>query len=173
MATSPRPSIVNELASQGASAATVCQVSYHQWPDLFTIISTPRKFADCLYCAVSPPPILRVLSYSIESPVIYSLYDRSSHIHTFIHSCIHTSILSYTHTFKHTQRTHTHTISIHTWLHQSPRVWFGHISSIQSSILSSGKSYITDSLRFIFVFLPSGMSYIMDNLRFIFLSSKW
>jgi len=102
MATSPRPSINNELASQGASAATACQVSCHQWPDLFTIISTPRKFAECLYCAVSPPPILHVLSCSIKSPVICSLYGRSSHIHRFIHSCIHTSILSYIHTYQFT-----------------------------------------------------------------------
>jgi len=114
---------------------------------------------------------LHVLSCSIESPVICNLYGRSSHSHTFIHSCIHTSILSYTHTFKHTQRTHAHTISIHTWLHQSSRVLFGHVSSIQSSFLPSGKSYITDNLRFIFVFLPSGKSYITDNLRC--LSSKW
>ncbi len=103
-----RPSIDNELASQGASAATVCWVSYHQWPDLFTIISTPRKFAECLYCAVSPPPILHVLSCSIESPVICSLYCRLSHVHTFMHSCIHTSILLYSHIQACTTRTYTH-----------------------------------------------------------------
>jgi len=105
MATSPRPSIDNELSSQGASTATVCQVSHRQWPDLFTITSTPRKFAECLYCDVSLPPILHIMSCSIESPVICSLYGRSNHILTFIHSCIHTSILSYTHTFKRTQHT--------------------------------------------------------------------
>ncbi|KEH17627.1 hypothetical protein MTR_0004s0350 [Medicago truncatula] len=30
--------------------------------DLFTMVSSPRKFAECLYCDVSPPPILPVLS---------------------------------------------------------------------------------------------------------------
>jgi len=82
-------------------------------------------------------------------------FKSQSYVHTCMHSCIQTSILSYIHTFKRAQRTHTHTISIHTWLHQSPRVLFCHISSNQSSIL------------------PSGKSYIADNLRFIFLSSKW
>jgi len=104
MATSPRPSIDNELASQGALAATVCQVSYHQWPDLFTIISTKRKFSECLNCAVSPPSILHVLSCSIESPVICSLYGHSSHIHTFMHPHVNTFI--YSHIQAYTTRTY-------------------------------------------------------------------
>jgi len=63
-----------------------------------------------------------------------------SYIHTFIHSCIHASILSYIHTFKRAQHTRTYTISIHTWLHRSPRVLFGRIPSVQSSIVSRGQS---------------------------------
>jgi len=78
MATSLRPLIDHKLASQEASADTVCRVSYRQWPDLFTITSTPRKFAECWYCAVSPPPILNVLSCSIESPIVSSLNSRTS-----------------------------------------------------------------------------------------------
>jgi len=74
--------------------------------------------------------ILPVLSRSIESPVTYNLYNHSGHIHTFMHSCIHTSILSCIHTFKRTQRTRTYTISIHTQLHQLPRVSFGRIPSV-------------------------------------------
>jgi len=85
--------------------------------------------------------VLRCLSASnLTCPVLFHQatchvqliwsFKSHSYIHTFMHSCIHTSILSYTRTFKRTQRTHTHTISIHTWLHQSPRVLFGHISSI-------------------------------------------
>ncbi|KEH28161.1 hypothetical protein MTR_5g070595 [Medicago truncatula] len=42
---------------------------YRQRLDLFTIISSPRKFAECLYCDVSPPPILPILSRLIESLV--------------------------------------------------------------------------------------------------------
>jgi len=66
--------------------------------DLFTIISSPRKFAECLYCDVTPPPILRVLSRFIEfachmqlhsRTVIYSLYSQTSHIHSYIHTIIH------------------------------------------------------------------------------------
>ena len=193
MVTSPRLLIDNELSPQGASAATVCQTSYHQWPDLFTITSTPWKFAECLYCVVNPSPILHVLFCPIESLVICSLYGRSSHIHAFMHPHINTFI--YSHIQACTTRTYT-PISIYTWLHQSPRVWFGHITSIQPSIyfclsskwqvlhnrqlkftfvfLPSGKSYITNNLSFIFVFLPSGKSYITGSLRFIFrLSSKW
>jgi len=61
---------------------------------------------------------------------------------SFIHACIHASKHQYFHTFTHSSvhNAHIHTISIHTWLHQSPRVLFGHTSSIQSSILSSGES---------------------------------
>jgi len=65
-------------------------------------------------------------------------FKSHSYIHAFIHLCTHTSILSCIHTFKHTQRTRTYTISIHTWLHQSPIVLFGRIPSVQSSIVSSG-----------------------------------
>jgi len=90
--------------SQEASVSTLCQVLHRQWPDLFTITSTPRKFAECLYCAVSPLPILHVLSRSIESLVTYSLYDRSSHIHTFMHP--HTDAFMYSHI--HAYTTHMH-----------------------------------------------------------------
>jgi len=126
MATSPRPSIDNELASHGASAATMCQVSYHQWPDLFTI--TSKKFAECSYCAVNLLPIITCLvlfyrvtchmqfiqSYKLH-PYIhtfiqpYSLYCHTSYTHTSIHSYnntvysrtgyIHTLIHSFTNTF--------------------------------------------------------------------------
>jgi len=65
-------------------------------------------------------------------------FKSQSYVHTCMHSCLQTSILSYIHTFKRAQRTHTHTILIHTWLHQSPRVLLCHISSIQPSILPRG-----------------------------------
>jgi len=155
MATSPRLSIDNELSPQEASVATLCKVLHRQWPDLFTITSTPRKFVECLYCAVSPPPILHVLSRSIESPVTYSLYDRSSHIHTFMHSCIRTLILSCIHTFIRTQRTCIYNINSQ-WLHQSPRVCFGSIPSVWSSIVSSGKFQQTNSLNPFKSVIPSG-----------------
>ncbi|AES75787.1 hypothetical protein MTR_6g059610 [Medicago truncatula] len=56
---------------------------HRQRLDLFTIVSSPRKFAECLYCDISPPPILPVLSRFIELPVLQS-YSRTSC--TFIHS---------------------------------------------------------------------------------------
>ena len=45
-----------------------------------------------------------------------------------------TFILSYTHTLIHSCVHNIYTTSIHTWLHQSPRVLFGCILSVQSSI---------------------------------------
>jgi hypothetical protein len=89
----------NGLSPQEASVATLCRVLHHQWLNLFTIISSPRKLAECLYCDVSPPPILPVLSCFIESPVIYSSYN-----HTFIQSYINTFTYSYIHIYiTHTQ----------------------------------------------------------------------
>ncbi|KEH32662.1 hypothetical protein MTR_4g133385 [Medicago truncatula] len=69
MATSSIPFINNGLYPQGASIATLCQFLHRQRLDLFTIVSSPRKFAECLYCYISPPPILPVLSRFVESPV--------------------------------------------------------------------------------------------------------
>ena len=63
---------------------------------------------------------------SSSSPVICNytvvqLYSHTSHIHSYIH----TIILSCIHNI--------YTISIHTWLHQSPKVLFGRVLSFQSS----------------------------------------
>jgi len=104
---------------------------------------------------------------------------------TFIHSSIHTFMHPHIDTFIHshiqayTTHTYTHNINSHmiTSVAQS-LVWSYLINSaINSSkwlvlhngqlevyfCLPSGKSYITNSLRFIFC-LPSGKSYITDNL---------
>ena len=100
MATPPRPPIDNELASRGALATTVCRVSYRQWPDLFTITSTPRKFAKCLYWAVSPPPILHVF-VSPRSYITDNKYNHTSYIHSYnyasIHQYFHTFLYSFVH----------------------------------------------------------------------------
>ena len=73
-----------------------------QWLDLFTITSSLRKFAECLYCDVTPPPILPVLSHFIEFTCHMQLYRRTviqvTFIHKFIQLYIHTSILSHVHT---------------------------------------------------------------------------
>jgi len=111
MATSPRLSFDNELSPQGASAATLCLVLHRQWPDLFTIIPSSRKFAECLYCDVSPPPILPVLSRSIESPLTYSIYSHTNYIHTFIHPYINTFM--YSHIQAYTTHTYIHNINSH------------------------------------------------------------
>jgi len=135
MATSPRLSIDNELSPQEVSVATLCQVSRRQWPDLFTIISSPRKFVECLYCNVDPLPILLVLSRVVES-IYHIQYIHSYKLHSYIHISIHQyfHIHIYTHSCIHI----IYTTSIHTWLHQSSRVLFGRIPSVQSSIVSSG-----------------------------------
>ena len=99
----------NGLSPQQASVATLCRVLHRQRLDLFTIISSPRKFAECLYCDGSPPPILHVLSRFIELPVTFSPYKSyklHSYIHAFIQSYIHTLILSHIHTLMHAQHIH-------------------------------------------------------------------
>jgi len=115
--------------------------------DLFTITSSPRKFAECLYCNVTPPPILHVLSHFIEfirhvqlysRAVLYNLYSHTNHIHSYIHTITHSYINTFTH-----QRIHNiYMISIPTWLHQSPKsclvvsFQFGpHLSLCQANIL--------------------------------------
>jgi len=59
-----------------------------------------------LYCDVSPPPILPVLSRFIEfachmrlysRTIIYSSFIHTSHIHSYIHTIIHSYINTFTH----------------------------------------------------------------------------
>jgi len=144
----------NELSPQEASVATLCQVLHRRWPDLFTITSTPRKFAECLYCDISPPPILYVLSRSIESPVICNLYDRSSHIHTFMHPHINTFI--YSHIQAYTTHTYTHNINSHTIASVAHSlVWSYPINSIINcfkwSVLNNGQLEFTSCLCFMWL----------------------
>jgi len=145
-----------------------------------------------LHCQFASNPTCPVLFYRVtcHMQIIWS-FKSHSYIHTCMHSCIQTSILSYIHTFKRAQRTHTHTMLIHTWLHRSPKVSFGHITSIQPSFifcLPSGSptqrtawglfsvfQVVSPTQRTawgLFFCLPSGYSYTTDSLRFIFLSSK-
>ena len=132
MVTSPRLSIDNELYPQEASVATLCQILHRQWPDLFTITSTPRKFAECLYCNVDPLPILPVLSRLVESIYhIQYIYNHTSYMHPFIHPYINAFICSYINTFMRTQRTYIYTSSVYAWLHQSPKVLVGYIFLFQ------------------------------------------
>jgi len=101
MATSSRLWVNNELYPQETSVATLYRVLPRQRLDLFTIISSPRKFVECLYYDVSPPPILPVLSRFIEfachmqlycRTVIYSLYNHTNHIHSYNYKFIHDRI---------------------------------------------------------------------------------
>ena len=111
MATSSRLWVNNGFYPQETSVATLYQVLPRQRLDLFTIISSPRKFAECLNCDVTPPPTLHVLSRFIEftchiqiysRTIIYSLYSQASHIHSYNYTFIH----EYFHTLVHTQHIH-------------------------------------------------------------------
>jgi len=60
-----------------------------------SIISSPRKFAECLYYDVSPPLILHVMSRLIESTChiqCMQSYKLHSYIDTFTYSYIHAYI---------------------------------------------------------------------------------
>jgi hypothetical protein len=94
------------------------------------IVSSSRKFAECWYCDVNPPPILPVLSRFIELPVIYSLYSHTSHIHTFIRSYTNT----FTHLYIHAL-SFTHNISTTSFIHgciSHPQSWL--VVSLQFSL---------------------------------------
>jgi len=63
--------------------ANLCRALPRQWLDLSPMIPSPMKFAECLYCDVSPPPILLVLS------VIYNHIVIQPYSYTFIQSYVH------------------------------------------------------------------------------------
>ena len=92
MATSSRLRVKNELYPQETSIVTLYRVLPRQRLNLSTIMSSPRKFAECLYCDITPPPILPVLFRFIEftchmqlysRTVLYSLYSHTNHIHSY------------------------------------------------------------------------------------------
>jgi len=56
----------NGFSPQEASVATLCRILRRQRLNLFTIVSSPRKFAECFYYDVGPPSVLPVLSRLIE-----------------------------------------------------------------------------------------------------------
>jgi hypothetical protein len=157
--------------SPGASAATLCQFLHCQWLELLTIISYPRKFAECSYCDVSLPPILRLVSsHRVHlSHTVYTVIQVTIHTiiyscnHTFIHSYIHTSIrsynltfiLSHVHTFMHTR--HIHNV-IHTWLYQSPRVMFSRVFSVRFFNYHCVKPQVSTNEHLTFTFLSSKVS---------------
>jgi len=96
--------------STSPSVATLCRTLPRQWLDLSLMISSSMKFVECLYCDVSPLPILHVPSCFAKVTCYIQSYNHSviqvihSYIHTFMHSCIHTSIRSYIHVFIHSCR---------------------------------------------------------------------
>jgi len=139
MAISSRLWVNNELYPQETSVATLYWVLPRPRLDLFTIISSPRKFAECLYCDVSPPPILPVLSRFVEftchmqlynCTVIYSLYSHTNHIHSYIRH-IYTFIHRYFHIFIHIIYTASFT---HDYI-SHPESCFGHVSSVRSLLV--------------------------------------
>jgi len=98
MATPSKLLIKNRFSPQETSVTILYQVSHRQWPDLFTIIPSPRKFAECLHCDVSPPPsyLFCLVPSSHLSYTVYMIVQV-----TFIHSCIHASTHQYFHVFTH------------------------------------------------------------------------
>ena len=78
----------NGFSPQGASVATLFRVLPRQRLKLFTRVSSLRKFAECLYCDASPPPILPTLSRFIE--FTYDIqFIQSYKLHSYFHTLIH------------------------------------------------------------------------------------
>jgi len=125
--------------SQEASVATLCRASPHQRLNVFTIITSPRKFTECLYCDVSPPPILPVLSHFIESHLSYTVIQLYGHtklyihpykLHSYIHTIIHSYINTFTYSYIHAYTTYTQRHSYMVALVTQSLVWLYPFSSV-------------------------------------------
>jgi len=194
MATSSRISMsrVDSLPSGSTSYYSALSLPYQmawpcpqechvQWRLPSVVLRDHSPLQTYMFCLVPSSHLSHTVIRSFKS---------HSYNHTFMH--LHTNTSIYSHIQAYTTHTYTHNINSHMIaLVAQNLVWSYLINSAISSCLSSGKSYITDnlkcifvfvssgksyitdSLRFVFVFLPSGKSYITDSLRFIFLSFKW
>jgi len=91
---------------QETSVATWYRILPHLQLSLFTMTSSPRKFAECLYCNVTPRSHLTcfcLVSSSSSAICNYTVVQSSTvhtviqitFIHTFIQLCIHTLIPSH------------------------------------------------------------------------------
>jgi len=114
---------------------TTLHWAYHiRWLDqaLKNVIS--NKDCRVPYCETAPLSNLTcfVSFHRVTYPI--RLYDHSSQIHTFMHSCIHIDTFMYSHIHACTCIC---TTSIYTWLHQSPRFCPDNDPSAQSSIISA------------------------------------
>ncbi|AES81028.1 hypothetical protein MTR_7g087790 [Medicago truncatula] len=131
MATSSKLFINNGLTPRWHQFLPCARFLHRQRLDLFTFVSSPRKFAECLYCDVSPSPILLVLSRFIESHVIYSHAVIHSHSHTFTHSYNHAFINIFTYSYVYTYTSYAQHQFTHNCISR-PESRFGRVSSVQS-----------------------------------------
>ena len=106
-------------------SGSICSQSYYlqgSLPSVCTAMSV--RLTSYLFCLISlSSPV--ICNYTVvQSSRVYTVIQ-VTFIHTFIQLYIHTLILSCIHNI--------YTISIHTWLHQSPKVLFGRVLLFQSS----------------------------------------
>jgi len=150
------------------------QECHVQWRLPSVVLRNHSPLRTYMFCLVPSSHLSHTVIRSFKS---------HSYNHTFMH--LHTNTSIYSHIQAYTTHTYTHNINSHMIaLVAQNLVWSYLINSAINSCLSSGKSYITDSLRFIclsfkwwvlhngqlevhFSCLPSGESYIMDSLRFL------
>jgi len=89
-------------------------------------MSSPMKFAECCTAKPLPPPsyLFCLVPSGQLSHTVYMIA-----LVAFIHSCIHAFTPRYFCEFTHlcVHKAHAYTTSIHTWLHQLPRVYSGSI----------------------------------------------
>jgi len=84
--------LINGLSPQEVSTSPSTDTFYwvlpRRWPESSLMILSPMKIVECLYCDVSPLPILPV--QTCLNRVIYSRQSltNTNVIHTNIHSCI-------------------------------------------------------------------------------------
>ena len=100
------------------------------------------EVSECLYCDVSPPPILFVSSDFIEFTCHIQLYSRTSC--TFLHSYIHVII----HLYIHTYTTYIHNYSYMIALVTQSFVWLYFFSSILTQT-ASGSFFTETTFKYI------------------------
>ena len=146
------------------------------------MIPSPREFAECWYCDVGPLPNLLVLSRFTSHIQLYChtvlqvvhLYSHMFVQATSIHSYIHITIHSYINTFTYSYTSYTQ----HSYMvAQSPKVLFGRIPSVRSSliIVSSSRFYKRTAcsyLIFIKSVIPSVSGQEMSPIKWLVLNNE-
>jgi len=144
--------------STSPSINTTCRALHRQWFDSSPMIPSPMEIGECLYCDVSPLPILLVQSCFVKftcyiqshnQTIIQSYnYTVAQVIYSYIHVFIHSYIRAYT---TYTQASFVHGFTSQCLNVMSPRALFSHISSVLSSSIFQVAGSTNEQLTILFI----------------------